>query len=274
MAVLDLVKETSVHQALDTLHKGGVKSKYENFIGGRWVSPLKGKYFTDYSPRRGEPICEIAKSSAEDVEKALDAAHAVKDLWGRTAPAVRSSILLKIADKMEENLELLALAETLDNGKPIRETTAADVPLAIDHFRYFAGAIRGQEGGLSEIDHDTVAYHFHEPLGVVGQIIPWNFPLLMACWKLAPAIAAGNCVVLKPAEQTPASIMVWIDLIGDLLPPGVLNIVNGFGLEAGKPLASSPRIAKIAFTGETTTGRLIMQYASENIIPVTLELGG
>ena len=199
---------------------------------------------------------------------------AAKDAWGRTSVAERAVILNKIADRMEENLDLLALAETWDNGKPIRETTAADLPLAIDHFRYFAGAIRGQEGGLSEIDHDTVAYHFHEPLGVVGQIIPWNFPLLMACWKLAPALAAGNCVVLKPAEQTPASIMVWIDLIGDLLPPGVLNIVNGFGLEAGKPLASSPRIAKIAFTGETTTGRLIMQYASQNLIPVTLELGG
>ena len=209
-----------------------------------------------------------------DIEDALDAAHAAKEAWGRTSVAERALILNRIADRMEENLDLLALAETWDNGKPIRETTAADLPLAIDHFRYFAGAIRAQEGGLSEIDHDTVAYHFHEPLGVVGQIIPWNFPLLMACWKLAPALAAGNCVVLKPAEQTPAAIMVWADLIGDLLPPGVLNIVNGFGLEAGKPLASSPRIAKIAFTGETTTGRLIMQYASQNLIPVTLELGG
>jgi aldehyde dehydrogenase len=274
MAVLDLVKETSVLQALDTLHKGGVKSKYENFIGGRWVAPLKGKYFTDYSPINGEPICEIARSSAEDVEKALDAAHAVKDLWGRTAPAVRSSILLKIADKMEENLELLALAETLDNGKPIRETRAADVPLSIDHFRYFAGCIRAEEGSVSEIDNDTIAYHFKEPLGVVGQIIPWNFPLLMAAWKLAPAVVAGNCVVIKPASNTPLSLLVLLDLIGDLLPPGVINVVTGPGGEIGKALASNPRIAKIGFTGETTTGRLIMQYASEPIIPQTLELGG
>src|SRR5450755_3555526 len=250
------------------------KKRYGNFIGGKWAEPRSGRYFDNFSPVNGKLLCEIARSNEQDIEAALDAAHAAKDAWGRTSVAERSVILNKIADRMEENLDLLALAETWDNGKPIRETTAADLPLAIDHFRYFAGAIRGQEGSLSEIDHDTVAYHFHEPLGVVGQIIPWNFPLLMACWKLAPAIAAGNCVVLKPAEQTPASIMVWIDLIGDLLPPGVLNIVNGFGLEAGKPLASSPRIAKIAFTGETTTGRLIMQYASENIIPVTLELGG
>jgi aldehyde dehydrogenase len=175
---------------------------------------------------------------------------------------------------MEANLELLAVAETWDNGKPIRETTGADMPLAIDHFRYFAGAHPRPGRQHLEIDDDTVAYHFHEPLGVVGQIIPWNFPILMAVWKLAPALAAGNCVVLKPAEQTPASILVLMELIGDLLPPGVLNIVNGFGVEAGKPLASSPRIAKIAFTGETTTGRLIMQYASQNLIPVTLELGG
>jgi aldehyde dehydrogenase len=268
------VKQTSVQQAVDTLRKGGVKSKYENFIGGRWVAPVKGKYFTDYSPINGEPICEIARSSAEDVEKALDAAHAVKDLWGRTAPALRSSILLKIADKMEENLELLALAETLDNGKPIRETRAADVPLSIDHFRYFAGCIRSEEGTVSEIDNDTIAYHFKEPLGVVGQIIPWNFPLLMAAWKLAPAIVAGNCVVIKPASNTPLSLLVLMGLIGDLLPPGVLNVVTGPGGEIGKALASNPRIAKIGFTGETTTGRLIMQYASEPIIPQTLELGG
>jgi aldehyde dehydrogenase len=274
MAVADLVKQTSVQQAVDTLRKGGVKSKYENFIGGRWVAPVKGKYFTDYSPINGEPICEIARSSAEDVEKALDAAHAVKDLWGRTAPALRSSILLKIADKMEENLELLALAETLDNGKPIRETRAADVPLSIDHFRYFAGCIRAEEGTVSEIDNDTIAYHFKEPLGVVGQIIPWNFPLLMAAWKLAPAIVAGNCVVIKPASNTPLSLLVLMGLIGDLLPPGVLNVVTGPGGEIGKALASNPRIAKIGFTGETTTGRLIMQYASEPIIPQTLELGG
>jgi aldehyde dehydrogenase len=248
--------------------------RYDNFIGGKWVAPRSGKYFDNGSPVTGQVICKIARSDAQDVELALDAAHAAKDAWGRTSVAERALILNRIADRMEANLELLAVAETWDNGKPIRETRAADLPLAIDHFRYFAGAVRGQEGSLAEIDQDTVAYHFHEPLGVVGQIIPWNFPLLMACWKMAPALAAGNCVVLKPAEQTPASIMVWIELVGDLLPPGVLNIVNGFGLEAGKPLASSPRVAKVAFTGETSTGRLIMQYASQNLIPVTLELGG
>ena len=248
--------------------------RYDNFISGQWVAPKSGKYFDNISPVTGKVVCKIARSDASDVEAALDAAHAAKDAWGRTSVVERAVILNRIADRMEANLEWLAVAETWDNGKPIRETRAADVPLAIDHFRYFAGVVRGQEGTLAEIDQDTVAYHFHEPLGVVGQIIPWNFPLLMACWKLAPALAAGNCVVLKPAEQTPASIMVWIELVADLLPPGVLNIVNGFGLEAGKPLASSPRIAKIAFTGETTTGRLIMQYASQNLIPVTLELGG
>lgn len=248
--------------------------RYDNFIGGKWVAPKSGRYFDNISPVTGRPLGEIARSQAEDIEAALDAAHKAKDAWGRTSVAERALLLNRIADRMEENLDLLALAETWDNGKPIRETTAADIPLAIDHFRYFAGTIRAQEGGISEIDHDTVAYHFHEPLGVVGQIIPWNFPLLMAVWKLAPALAAGNCVVIKPAEQTPATIMLWADLIGDLLPPGVLNIVNGFGLEAGKPLASSNRIAKIAFTGETTTGRLISQYASQNLIPVTLELGG
>jgi aldehyde dehydrogenase len=248
--------------------------RYDNFIGGKWAAPRAGKYFDNISPVTGQMVCKIARSDAQDIEAALDAAHAAKDAWGRTSVAERANVLNRIADRMEANLELLAVAETWDNGKPIRETRAADLPLAIDHFRYFAGVVRAQEGTLSEIDRDTVAYHFHEPLGVVGQIIPWNFPLLMACWKLAPALAAGNCVVLKPAEQTPASIMVWAELVGDLLPPGVLNIVNGFGLEAGKPLASSPRIAKIAFTGETTTGRLIMQYASQNLIPVTLELGG
>ena len=274
MAFTEVGKQTSVHEAVSILRKGGLKSKYENFIGGRWIAPLKGKYFTDHSPINGEAICEIARSSAEDVEKALDAAHAVKDLWGRTAPAIRSSILLKIADKMEENLELLALAETLDNGKPIRETRAADVPLAIDHFRYFAGCIRAEEGTVGEIDNDTIAYHFKEPLGVVAQIIPWNFPLLMAAWKLAPAVVAGNCVVIKPASNTPLSLLVLMELIGDLLPPGVVNVVTGPGSEIGKALASNPRIAKIGFTGETTTGRLIMQYASEPIIPQTLELGG
>ncbi len=259
---------------LGTTARPPFSARYDNFIGGAWVAPAEGRYFTNTSPITGLPVCEIARSTKEDIEKALDAAHAAKDAWGRTAPADRARVLLKIADRMEENLDLLATAETWDNGKPIRETTLADVPLAIDHFRYFAGCVRSQEGSIGEIDDDTIAYHFHEPLGVVGQIIPWNFPLLMACWKLAPAIAAGNCVVLKPAEQTPASIMVLMEIIGDLLPPGVLNVVNGFGLEAGKPLASSPRIAKIAFTGETTTGRLIMQYASQNLIPVTLELGG
>jgi len=250
------------------------KPRYGNFIGGEWVDAKSGRVFDNVSPITGQKICEIARSDKDDVEAALDAAHAAKDAWGKMSPSERAVILNRIADVMEANLGLLAAAETWDNGKPIRETTAADVPLAIDHFRYFAGAIRAQEGGISEIDHDTIAYHFHEPLGVVGQIIPWNFPLLMAAWKLAPALAAGNCVVIKPAEQTPASILVWAELVGDLFPKGVLNIVNGFGLEAGKPLASSSRIAKIAFTGETTTGRLIMQYASQNLIPVTLELGG
>ncbi|GAB0103891.1 aldehyde dehydrogenase family protein [Nocardia sp. JMUB6875] len=250
------------------------RSRYDNWIGGQWVAPVKGQYFENPTPVTGENFCEIARGAAEDIELALDAAHAAAPAWGKTSPTERAVILNKIADRIEENLEIIALAETWDNGKPIRETLAADIPLAIDHFRYFAGAIRAQEGSLSEIDHDTVAYHFHEPLGVVGQIIPWNFPILMATWKLAPALAAGNAVVLKPAEQTPASILFLIELIADLLPPGVVNIVNGFGVEAGKPLASSPRIRKIAFTGETTTGRLIMQYASQNLIPVTLELGG
>ncbi|MFM5930927.1 MAG: aldehyde dehydrogenase [Novosphingobium sp.] len=247
---------------------------YDNFIGGKWVAPRAGRYFDNVSPITGKPVCKVARSDADDIELALDAAHAAKTAWGRTSPAERSLILYRIADRMEANLEKLALAETWDNGKPIRETLAADIPLAIDHFRYFAGCVRAQEGSIGEIDHDTMAYHIHEPLGVVGQIIPWNFPILMAAWKVAPALAAGNCVVLKPAEQTPASIMVLMDLIADLLPAGVLNVVNGFGLEAGKPLASSRRIAKIAFTGETSTGKLIAGYASENLIPVTLELGG
>ena len=251
-----------------------LRERYDNFIGGKWVPPVKGQYFDNISPITGKPFCQVARSTAEDIELALDAAHAAREAWGNTAPAQRARLLNKIADRLEGKLNLLALAETIDNGKPIRETTAADMPLVIDHFRYFAGCILAQEGGLSELDHTTVAYHFHEPLGVVGQIIPWNFPLLMAAWKLAPALAAGNCVVMKPAEQTPTSIMVLADIIADILPPGVLNIVNGFGVEAGKPLAQNKRIAKIAFTGETTTGRLIMQYASENIIPVTLELGG
>ena len=264
-----------LHQALETLQKQiALRPRYDNFIGGQWVAPVDGQYFTNLTPITGKPLCEVARSQAADVELALDAAHKAKDAWGRTSPAERARILNKIAARMEERLDVLALAETLDNGKPIRETTLADIPLAIDHFRYFAACVRAQEGTLGEIDHDTIAYHYHEPLGVVGQIIPWNFPILMAAWKLAPALAAGNCVVLKPAEQTPASILVLAELIADLLPPGVLNIVNGFGLEAGKPLASSPRISKIAFTGETGTGRLIMGYAAQNLIPVTLELGG
>ncbi len=264
-----------IEQAMSELSQQmRVRPRYDNFIGGQWVAPVKGQYFANITPVTGKPLCEVARSTAEDIELALDTAHVAKDKWGRTAAAERSALLNKIADRMESNLKLLAMVETLDNGKPIRETMAADIPLAIDHFRYFASCIRAQEGSISEIDDDTVAYHFHEPLGVVGQIIPWNFPLLMAVWKLAPALAAGNCVVLKPAEQTPMAIMVLMDLVGDILPPGVLNVVNGFGVEAGKPLASNPRIAKIAFTGETTTGRLIMQYAAENIIPCTLELGG
>jgi len=250
------------------------QSRYENYIGGEWVAPTAGRYFENASPVTGQPFCEIPRSDEADIEKALDAAHAAALAWGKTTAAERAVILNKIADRIEANLESIAVAESWDNGKPVRETLNADIPLAIDHFRYFAGAIRAQEGSLSQIDGETVAYHFHEPLGVVGQIIPWNFPILMATWKLAPAIAAGNAVVLKPAEQTPASILYLFSLIGDLLPPGVVNIVNGLGLEAGKPLASSKRIAKIAFTGETTTGRLIMQYASQNLIPVTLELGG
>jgi aldehyde dehydrogenase len=251
-----------------------LRAKYENFIGGKWVAPGKGGYFDNVSPTTGQVICKIARSQAEDVERAIDAAHAAAPGWGRTAVADRARVLNKIADRMEEYLPFLAAVETYDNGKPIRETNLADMPLAVDHFRYFASCVRAQEGSLGELDDDTVAYHYHEPLGVVGQIIPWNFPILMAAWKLAPAIAAGNAVVIKPAEQTPLSLLVFAELIQDIVPPGVLNIVNGFGLEAGKPLASNPRIAKIAFTGETTTGRLIMQYASENIIPVTLELGG
>ncbi|WP_435174478.1 aldehyde dehydrogenase [Gordonia hongkongensis] len=250
------------------------ESRYDNWIGGQWTPPVKGQYFENPSPVDGKVFCEVARSTAEDIDLALDAAHKAAPGWGKTPVAERSLALLRIADRMEENLENLAVAETWDNGKAVRETMAADIPLAIDHFRYFAGALRAQEGSISEVDEDTVAYHFHEPLGVVGQIIPWNFPILMAVWKLAPALAAGNAVVLKPAEQTPASILYLVSLISDLLPAGVLNVVNGFGVEAGKPLASSNRIRKIAFTGETTTGRLIMQYASENLIPVTLELGG
>ncbi|MEU4388266.1 aldehyde dehydrogenase family protein [Promicromonospora sp. NPDC023805] len=250
------------------------RPRYDHWIGGEYVAPANGQYFENPSPVNGRTFTEVARGDADDIDRALDAAHGAARAWGRTSVTERAQVLNKIADRIEEHLEELAVAETWENGKPVRETLAADLPLAIDHFRYFAGAIRAQEGSISEIDGDTIAYHFHEPLGVVGQIIPWNFPILMAVWKLAPALAAGNAVVLKPAEQTPTSILYLMELIADLLPPGVVNVVNGFGAEAGKPLASSPRIRKIAFTGETTTGRLIMQYASQNIIPVTLELGG
>ncbi|RHW75080.1 aldehyde dehydrogenase family protein [Colwellia sp. RSH04] len=250
------------------------KTRYQNFIGGQWVEPQNGKYFDNVSPVNGKPFCQIPQSDRQDIELALDAAHKAKDAWGTTSVTERSNILLKIADRIEQNLELLAVAETWDNGKAVRETLAADVPLAVDHFRYFAGCLRAQEGSIGEIDEMTVSYHYHEPLGVVGQIIPWNFPLLMAAWKLAPALAAGNCIVLKPAEQTPASILILMELIEDLLPAGVLNIVNGFGAEAGQALATSKRIAKIAFTGSTPVGSHILKCAAENIIPSTVELGG
>ena len=250
------------------------KKRYDNYIGGQWIAPVKGQYFVNKTPVTGGDICEVARSDEHDIELALDAAHHAKESWGNTSVTERSNILLKIADRIEQNLELLALVETWDNGKCIRETMGADVPLAVDHFRYFAGCIRAQEGSLGEIDQHTVAYHFHEPLGVVGQIIPWNFPLLMAAWKLPPALATGNCVILKPAEQTPLSILFLMELISDLLPPGVLNIVNGFGAEAGQALATSTRIAKIAFTGSSPVGKHILQCAAENLIPSTVELGG
>jgi len=250
------------------------KQQYENYIDGNWQPPIKGVYFDNISPVNGQVFCQIPRSTADDIDLALDAAHKVKDSWGKTSVTARSNILLKIADRIEQNLELLAIAETWDNGKAVRETLAADVPLAVDHFRYFAGCIRAQEGSIGEIDENTVAYHFHEPLGVVGQIIPWNFPLLMACWKLAPALAAGNCVILKPAEQTPLSILILMEVMGDLLPAGVLNVVNGYGKEAGQALATSTRIAKIAFTGSTPVGSHIMKCAADNIIPSTVELGG
>ncbi len=254
--------------------KHSFKTRYDNFIGGDWVPPVKGEYFDVFTPINGATYTQAARSRSEDIELALDAAHRAADRWGRTSAADRANVLLRIADRIEANLELLAYAETVDNGKPIRETLNADIPLAADHFRYFAGCVRAQEGGLSQIDENTVAYHFHEPLGVVGQIIPWNFPVLMAAWKIAPALGAGNCVVLKPAESTPVSILVLMELIADLLPAGVLNIVNGFGKEAGMPLATSKRIGKIAFTGSTGTGRAIAQAAATNLIPSTLELGG
>ena len=250
------------------------QAEYGNYIGGQWVAPVKGQYFDKTSPVDGEVFCRIPRSSAEDIDLALDAAHAARVDWGKTSVTTRSNILLKIADRIEANLEALAVADTWDNGKAVRETLNADIPLAADHFRYFAGCLRAQEGSTAELDEHTVAYHFHEPLGVVGQIIPWNFPILMAAWKLGPALAAGNCVVLKPAEQTPVSILELMKIIGDLLPPGVLNIVNGFGKEAGEALATSKRIAKIAFTGSTPVGSHILKCAAENIIPSTVELGG
>jgi len=251
-----------------------LQKRYDNFIGGEWVAPVKGQYYSNLTPITGEALCEVASSSKEDVELALDAAHDAKAAWGKRSVQERANILNRVADRMEQNLELLANAETWDNGKPIRETTGADVPLAIDHFRYFAACVRAQEGGISEIDSETVAYHFHEPLGVVAQIIPWNFPLLMACWKMAPALAAGNCVVLKPAKLTPLSVLLLMDLVKDILPPGVINVVNGAGGEIGEYLATSKRIAKVAFTGSTEVGQQIAGYAAQNLIPATLELGG
>jgi aldehyde dehydrogenase len=254
--------------------KVAFRSRYQNFIAGEWVAPVKGQYFENVTPVTGRPFCEVPRSTVEDIEKALDAAHAAKIAWGKRSPADRAVILCKIADRIEQNVEKLAVAETWDNGKPIRETLAADLPLIVDCFRYFASCLRCQEGSISQLDDGTVAYHFREPLGVVGQIVPWSFPLLTAVSKLAPALAAGNCVVLKPSEQTPASILVLAELISDLLPSGVLNVVNGFGVEAGKALASSKRVAKLAFTGEMATARLMLQCACENLTPVALEVGG
>jgi aldehyde dehydrogenase len=269
-----LLNVTRFTEALDNARNGGLKTRYGNFIGGKFVDPVGGRYFADHSPINGTKLADIARSSPEDVELALDAAHAAKKAWRRTSPTVRADLLIEVSDRIKKNLNLLAAVETMDNGKPIRETINADIPLAADHFRYFAGCLRAEEGSIAEIDDDTVAYHYKEPLGVVGQIIPWNFPLLMAAWKMAPAIAAGNCVVIKPASETPLSLLLFASLIADVLPPGVLNVVTGGGSEIGRALAANPRIAKIAFTGETTTGRMIMQYASETIIPMTLELDG
>jgi aldehyde dehydrogenase len=263
--------ETVAHQAVE---RPKINEKYDHFIGGKWVAPASGEYFDNISPIDGKPFCKAARGNADDINAALDAAHEAFKTWSKESVAKRSKILLDVADIIEQNLEYLARVETIDNGKALRETRAADLPLCVDHFRYFAGVIRGEESTISEHDEHTVSIALREPIGVVGQIIPWNFPLLMATWKIAPALAAGCTVVVKPAEQTPTSIMVLMDLIKDVLPAGVLNVVSGFGLEAGKPLASSPRVAKVAFTGETTTGRLIMQYASHNLVPVTMELGG
>jgi len=269
MATTELTQET-----YKTVERPSFKEKYDHFINGEWVTPSSGEYFDNISPIDGKPFTKAARGNKEDIEKALDAAHQAFKTWSKAPAAMRSKLLLDIADIIEDNLEMLARIETIDNGKALRETRAADLPLCVDHFRYFAGIIRGDESTISEHDEHTVSINLAEPIGVVGQIIPWNFPLLMATWKMAPAIAAGCTVVLKPAEQTSTGIMVLMELIQDILPPGVLNVVTGFGPEAGKPLATSPRVAKVAFTGETTTGRLIMQYASENLVPVTMELGG
>ena len=268
--LMDTIQPKKMGLDVDNPYKG----QYENYIGGQWVAPVGGEYFDNVSPITGKPFCRVPRSGAADIEKALDAAHAARKSWARTSTTERANLLWRMADRMEQNLLLLAVADSIDNGKPVRETMAADLPLAIDHLRYFAGCIRAQEGGISEIDHDTVAYHFHEPIGVVGQIIPWNFPLLMAAWKLAPALAAGCCVVLKPAEQTPASILLLMELVGDLFPAGVINVVNGYGREAGHALATSTRISKLAFTGSTPTGKLVLKAAADNLIPTTVELGG
>lgn len=265
---------TETLTAHKTVERPQFKEKYDHFIGGKWVAPSSGEYFENISPVDGKPFTKAARGNAADIDKALDAAHEAFKTWSKTGAAIRSKVLLDIANIVESNLELLARVETIDNGKALRETRAADLPLCVDHFRYFAGIIRADESTISEHDETTVSINLQEPIGVVGQIIPWNFPLLMATWKIAPALAAGCTVVVKPAEQTPTSLMVLMELIQEVLPPGILNVVTGFGLEAGKPLASSPRVAKVAFTGETTTGRLIMQYASHNLIPVTMELGG
>lgn len=250
------------------------KPHYDNYINGKWTAPASGKYFDVITPLDGTLMTKAAHSNAQDLDLAVNAAFEAFKTWGKTSATQRSIILNKIADRIEANLEMIAAVETTDNGKPIRETLNADIPLAIDHFRYFAGVIRAEEGSLSELDTNTVSLIVNEPLGVVAQIIPWNFPILMAVWKLAPALAAGNCVVLKPAESTPISILVLMEIIEDLLPAGVVNIVNGFGAELGQDLVTNPKVAKAAFTGSTATGRLVMQYATENIIPVTLELGG
>ncbi len=268
------MSNTAVEAKSPVVPRPTFKEHYDHYIGGKWVAPDSGEYFDNISPIDGKVFTRAARGNAKDIEKAVDAAQKAFPAWSKTAASVRSNLLLKIAQIIEDNLETLARIETIDNGKPIRETRAADLPLVVDHFRYFAGVIRSEEGTISEHDDTTVSINLHEPIGVVGQIIPWNFPLLMGTWKIAPALAAGCCVIVKPAEQTPTSIMCLMELIGDVLPAGVLNIVTGFGIEAGKPLAQSPHIQKVAFTGETTTGRLIMQYASENLIPVTMELGG